>query len=61
MKQLEKMSLANVKNKLTRTEMSNIMAGSNAGSIDCMYAVDFICCTCKKHYYSWYCSLVYGC
>jgi len=31
MKKLEKMSLANAKSKLTRKEMSNIMAGSGGG------------------------------
>lgn len=32
MKKLEKMSLANVKGKLSRKEMSNIMAGSGIGN-----------------------------
>jgi hypothetical protein len=38
MKKLEKMSLANVRSKLTRKEMSNIMAGSSGaggGCVDC--------------------------
>ncbi len=52
------MSLANIEGKLTRKEMKNIMAGSGTS---CLGATDFTCCTCLKQYYSWYCSLVYGC
>lgn len=35
MKKLEKMSLANVKSKLSRKEMKNIMAGSSPFGSDC--------------------------
>jgi hypothetical protein len=35
MKKYEKMSFANVKSKLTRKEMSNIMAGSSGAAKTC--------------------------
>lgn len=39
--QTKKMSLANIQGKLSRTEMKNIMAGSEAGG--CNYSCDSSC------------------
>lgn len=46
----QKMSLANIKGKLSRAEMKNIMAGSGGGyleefSYDCGYPPSLGCCS----------------
>ena len=61
---MKKISLKDVKNGLKRDEMRVISGGSDTGGggSDCWLLVgDPLCCACKKHYYAWYCSMVYGC
>lgn len=64
MENLEKMSLDGLK-KLSRKEMKSVMAGTSGGGSrgysfgDCNLDV---CCMCRKHFWDWYCSMVYyGC
>jgi len=51
---MKKISLKNVKETLSRKEMKTITAGS--------YSSDPLCDACLRHFYQWYCSMVYyGC
>jgi len=63
MKKLEKMSLANIRNKLTRKEMSNIMAGSGSSqSFSCTSDADCAkVCDRREAYCANYASLPRTC
>ena len=55
---MKKISLKNVKEGLSRDEMRSVKGGCIG---DCWLSPDYTCCQCKKQFYAWYCSIVYGC